>query len=138
MNALDRSERQPWEANLMTDLGLVRLVSIGGEGDPPRIFRHLVVGADAPRTGADAGTLLGFLTVDNPAWIDEDVRRPDDPTDLRVNTIWLHPNARGRGVGATVGVVAKAHGLFESHSPERTPGGDKWAKNVDDEPHEAK
>lgn len=134
MNALKRVNWEPWETDIATEVGQVRWVSVGGEGDPPKTLWHLMVELDAGPATSEGGTLWGYLSVENPAWIDDDVRRPEDPVDLRVHTIWLHPRLRGHRIGTALGMLAKEHRLFESHSLERTPGGTKWAQSLGDVP----
>lgn len=97
-------------------------------------FWYLMVGAD-PRQDSIAAerALLGYLSVQDPRAFDE-VRRPSDPTDLRISDIWVHPNTRGAGIGKALGLVAKAHSLFESHSPSRSAAGTSWANSIGDFP----
>lgn len=98
-------------------------------------FWYLMVGADPQReVTAVEGTLLGYLSVQDPRAIDDDVRRPGDPTDLRISDIWVHPAARGEGIGKALGLVAKDHLLFESHSTSRSAAGTRWANSIGDFP----
>lgn len=82
-------------------------------------------------------TVVGYLTVQDPSRIDRELRRPQDPHDLRVGTVWVHPQARGHKIGRILGAVAKQHRLFESHSLERTPEGTAWAQSIGDNPPSA-
>jgi GNAT superfamily N-acetyltransferase len=91
-----------------------------------------MVGADIEGTDAPEGVVLGYLTIDDPA--DFQDGRPDDPIDRRVSTIWIHPAVRGKGLGRQLGIVAKEHRFFESHSLERTEAGTAWARSIGDEP----
>lgn len=128
-----------WQAPIESPAGRVRWVDLADPECRVRShftpFWYLMVGADPRREALAAeGTLLGYLSVQDPRAIDEDVRRPEDPTDRRISDIWVHPNARGEGIGKALGLVAKAHLFFESHSPSRSAAGTKWANSIGDFP----
>jgi len=76
--------------------------------------------------------LAGFLIVENPDLVDEETRRQDDPLDRRVDTIYIHPDFRGKGLGKAMGLAAKTHRLFDSHSLIMTPGGRGWVRSIGD------
>ena len=128
-----------WQESIESRAGRVRWIDLA---DPEyRVHSHftpfwyLMVGADPRREVSTAeGTLLGYLSVQDPRAIAEDVRRPEDPTDRRISDVWVHPNVRGEGIGKALGLVAKAHLLFESHSTSRSAAGTKWANSIGDFP----
>ncbi|MET7284160.1 hypothetical protein ABZS29_38360 [Kribbella sp. NPDC005582] len=126
-----------WSKPVVTGAGLVRWVrleSAASLGLGPRHW-YAMVGADLDGTDAPEGVLLGYLSIDDPAdFPQDDTRRPEDPIDRRVNTIWIHPAAQGKGLGKQLGTIAKEHRLFESHSLERTEAGTAWARSIGDEP----
>jgi GNAT superfamily N-acetyltransferase len=123
--------RHPWEDPVETPYGLVRWQEVG---DPiGSRFCYLML-AD-PDEGFSV--LVGYMTVEDPQLIDEDTRRPSDPIDRRVDTVWVHPIARHQGIGKSLGLVAKRYALFESHSSTRTGEGTGWAKSLNEAPPEA-
>ena len=71
--------------------------------------------------------LLGFLSVEDPETVDDDLRRPQDPVDRRMDVTRLHPDVRDQGVGGALRDVAERHGQFESHSDVRTDAGSRRA-----------
>lgn len=127
-----------WRMPVESRAGRVRWIELADPANDVRShftpFWYLMVGAD-PRQDSIAAerTLLGYLSVQDPRAFDE-VRRPSDPTDLRISDIWVHPNTRGAGIGKALGLVAKAHSLFESHSPSRSAAGTSWANSIGDFP----
>ena len=76
--------------------------------------------------------LAGFLIVENPDLVDEETRRQDDPVSHRIDTIYIHPDFRGKGLGKAMGLAAKTHRLFDSHSLIMTPGGRDWVRSIGD------
>jgi GNAT superfamily N-acetyltransferase len=117
---------QAWEEPVVTSLGPVRWQQVS---DPiGRKLCYLIVTA----FGTPPEYLVGYMTVDDPATVDEETRRPLDPVDRRVDTVWVHPAARGHGIARALGLVAREAGLFESHSHTRTAAGTAWAKALGD------
>ena len=80
--------------------------------------------------------LAGFLMVENPDLVDEETRRQGDPVDRRIDTIYIHPDFAGKGLGKAMGLAAKAHRLFDSHSLDMTPAGRAWVRSIGDTPPE--
>ena len=76
--------------------------------------------------------LAGFLMVENPDLVDEETRRQDDPVDRRIETIYIHPDFRRKGLGKAMGLAAKTLRLFDSHSLRMTPGGRDWVRSIGD------
>jgi hypothetical protein len=122
---------EAWELPISTAIGSVRWRKVadpfGGRklwyavlGEPEAIASEKTVVPRRP-------LLLGFLSVEDPETVDDDLRRPQDPVDRRIDVIWLHPDVRDQGVGGALRDVAERHGLFESHSDVRTDAGSRWA-----------
>lgn len=118
---------EPWTTPIPTSYGAISL------WQTPTPLGGLTCYLFLVGSGEDQ-TVVGYLTVEDPNRLDPELRRPHDPQDRRIDTIWVHPLARGHQIGRIVGKVAKEHQLFESHSPNRTPQGTAWANSIGDTP----
>jgi len=119
---------EPWEEPVETEYGSVRWREVG---DPiGNRYCYLMLA----KSGQEYSVVVGYMTVEDPEIIDEDTRRPSDPIDRRIDTMWIHPNARHQGIGKTLGLVARQYKLFESHSLTRTADGTAWARSLGDTP----
>lgn len=132
---------QPWEQWVETAAGSVQWQSVSDPFGGSRIW-YVMVCRDFGRASElmsappDGKVLVGYLGIEAPTSVDEETRRPTDPHDRRIDTIWVHPRLRGNGLGAATGHPAKAH-LYDIHSNTRTAAGSRWAKSVGDHPSEA-
>ena len=118
---------EAWEEPVVTSLGPVRWQQVK---DPiGRRLCYLMV----TDSGRPPYQLVGYMTVEDPATVDEGTRRPLDPIDRRVDTVWVHPAARGHSIARALGSLAKGHGLFVSHSQTRTTAGTAWARALGDD-----
>jgi hypothetical protein len=129
---------ESWETPISTEIGPVRWSKVTNPCGQQHVYAMLVEQEDllvGRPDGAVPGhpVLVGYLSVEDPTAVDEETRRDSDPTDLRIDTIWLHPNLRDRGVGTAMQTVAKEHGLFESHSANRTKAGSALAAAIGDD-----
>ena len=117
---------EPWEQAVETKYGRVRWELAS---DP--IGSRLCYLMMSEQDGGPA-VLVGYMTVEDPSTVDEETRRPSDPHDRRIDTVWVHPAARRCGIGHALGLIARQHRLFESHSDVRTAGGTVWAESLGD------
>lgn len=114
-----------WDAPVETNAGLVYWQRLA----PPIGGRQIWYGM--VREQEDHRTLVGFMSVDDPSTVDEETRDASDPTDLRIDTIWVHPDLQRRGIGTLMERLAKRTRMFESHSTIRTEAGSRLATAVD-------
>jgi GNAT superfamily N-acetyltransferase len=114
-----------WDQPIETSAGLVCWRRLAPPFGGRQIWYGMVRDEEVHRT------LVGFLSVDDPSTVDEETRRTSDPTDLRIDTIWVHPELRGQGIGTAMQGLAGQARMFESHSMIRTEAGSRLAAAVD-------